>query len=195
MGAIKLTATHGNCGEIVSVYSSVQQNNLPIIWNRHIQYIIYLYHHTALTVAPFGHLWAQSSWQPHMEIVVKLFQFIDTFFLLTTMCIIMDYYTTRSKHVKCVWKVCEMYVRSHVKHICEIKLFQNLSSFTCIWNTILCVKLKGKTFNLQLGMWNNMCKKNVDFYMWNYHVKKKHFHCVKAYSVWAIWKKYVKLNI
>ena len=90
--------------------------------------------------------------------------------------------TTRSKRVKCVWKVCEMHVksRSHVKHICEIKLCQNLSSFTCIWNTIQCVKLKGKTFNLQLGMWNNMRKKNVDFYMWNYHVKKK--------NIFIVWK-------
>ena len=61
-----------------------------------------------------------------------------------------------------------------------------------------CVKLKGKTFNLQLGMWNNMWKKNVDFHLWNYHVKKKKtfsLHVWKFIQFGLYKKKYVKLNI
>ena len=59
------------------------------------------------------------------------------------------HYTTRSKRVKCAWKACETHVKSgsRVKHTCEIKLHQDLVSFTCMWNTmwniIQCVKLNG----------------------------------------------------
>ena len=82
--------------------------------------------------------------------------------------------TTRSKSVKCAWKACETHVKnwSCVKHTCEIKLHQDLVSFTCVWNSmwniIRCVKLKGK---LSISCWacETACEKKelCETYMWN----------------------------